>query len=71
MGMLDDGAAKLGNCMCKGGSQPKYLMRKGIGGIVVAFMKSYLKTDESDLLAVVNNPKSAPITLDPIIYISA
>ncbi|KAL3531310.1 hypothetical protein ACH5RR_010632 [Cinchona calisaya] len=71
MSLLDDGAEKVGNCMCKSTSQPKYLLRKGMGGIVVAFMKAYLKTDESDLVAVVNNPKSAPITLDPIIYISA
>lgn len=71
MSMLDDGAAKLESCACKSGSQPKYLMRKGTGGIVVAFMEAYLKSDESDLLAVVNNPKSAPITLDPVIYISA
>ncbi|XP_027096145.1 chlorophyllase-1-like [Coffea eugenioides] len=70
-GMLDDGAAKLGNCACKRGSQPRYLMRKAVAGIVVAFMESYLKNNESDLLAVINNPKSAPITLDPVIYVNA
>ncbi|CAI9107770.1 OLC1v1007208C1 [Oldenlandia corymbosa var. corymbosa] len=71
MSILDDGAAKVGACFCKGGSQPKYLMRKGVGGIVVAFMKAYLKVDEADLVSVTNNPKAAPITLDPIIYIPA
>lgn len=71
MSMLDDGAFKLGSCGCKSGSQPRNLMRKGTAGIVVAFMKSYLKNDEADLLAILNNPKSAPITLDPVIYIPA
>ncbi|KAL3507169.1 hypothetical protein ACH5RR_032551 [Cinchona calisaya] len=60
MSLLDDGAEKVGNCMCKSASQPKCLLRKGMGGIVVAFMKAYLKIDESDLVGVVNNPKSAP-----------
>lgn len=71
MSILDDGAARVGACFCKSGSQPKYLMRKGVGGIVVAFMKSYLKSDESDLLVVTNNPKTAPITFDPVINIPA
>ncbi|KAL3531661.1 hypothetical protein ACH5RR_005182 [Cinchona calisaya] len=71
MSPLDDGMEKVENCICKNASQPKYLLRKGMGGIVVAFTKAGLKTDESDLVAVVNNPKSAPVTLDPIIYISA
>ncbi|KAL3531308.1 hypothetical protein ACH5RR_010630 [Cinchona calisaya] len=68
MDMLDEGAARLGSCLCKKGTQPRDLMRTGIGGIVVAFMQAYRKEDDANLLAIVDDPKIAPITFDPVIY---
>ncbi|KAI3461088.1 hypothetical protein Pfo_017751 [Paulownia fortunei] len=68
--MLDD---RIANCMsyiCKSGTGSKELMRKSVGGIVVAFLKSYLGGEEvEDLNAIVNDPSIAPITLDPVIYV--
>ncbi|KAI5680224.1 hypothetical protein M9H77_01451 [Catharanthus roseus] len=67
MDMLDGGGGPLG-CMCKSGTGPKSLMRKGTAGIVVAFMKAYLEGHDFDLIAIVNDPNIAPITLDPVVY---
>lgn len=60
-----------GECVCKSGNNPKELMIRGTGGIVVAFMKAYLEGDDSHLLAIVNDPDTAPIKLDPVIYVPA
>lgn len=61
----------VGECVCKSGKNPKELMIKGTAGIVVAFMKAYLEGDDSYLLAIVNDPNTAPIKFDPIIYVPA
>ncbi|KAK6138350.1 hypothetical protein DH2020_027934 [Rehmannia glutinosa] len=53
----------------RSGKGSKDLMRKSVGGIVVAFLKSYLGGDEDDLNAIVDDPSIAPITLDPVIYV--
>ncbi|GFP80026.1 chlorophyllase-1 [Phtheirospermum japonicum] len=55
--------------MCKSGAGPRDLMRKSVGGVVIAFLESYLGGDEEDLNAVVGDPSIAPITLDPVIYV--
>lgn len=59
----------VGRCACKSGTDPKELMIKGTAGIVVAFMKAYLEGDDSYLLAIVKEPDTAPIKLDPVIYV--
>ncbi|KAG8370918.1 hypothetical protein BUALT_Bualt13G0033300 [Buddleja alternifolia] len=66
---LDDWIANMARQMCKSGKGSKELMRKGVGGIVVAFLKFYLGGDEKDFDAIVGDPSIAPITLDPVIYV--
>ncbi|KAK6138384.1 hypothetical protein DH2020_027858 [Rehmannia glutinosa] len=66
---LDDWNARRVRSVCKSGKGSKDLMRRSVGGIVVAFLKSYLGGDEDDLNAIVDDPSIAPITLDPVIYV--
>ncbi|KAG8370917.1 hypothetical protein BUALT_Bualt13G0033200 [Buddleja alternifolia] len=66
---LDDWMTNLASHMIKSGKGSKELMRKGVGGIVVAFLKFYLGGDEKDFDAIVGDPSIAPITLDPVIYV--
>ncbi|KAB2605368.1 chlorophyllase-1 [Pyrus ussuriensis x Pyrus communis] len=60
MDMLDDDprgvVGALSGCMCKNGKGPRELMRKAVGGIVVAFLKAYLNGDDRDLVAIVGDP---------------
>lgn len=67
--MLDDWIANMMSWVCKSGTGPKDLMRRSVGGIVVAFLKYYLGGGEDDLNAIVDDPAIAPITLDPVIYV--
>lgn len=67
--MLDDWAAVLTSLISKSGKAPKDLMRRGVGGIVVAFLQAYLGDDDDHLNAIVDGTTTAPITLDPIIYL--
>lgn len=67
--MLDEWVANLASYVCKSGNGPRDLMRRSVGGIVVAFLESYLRGDEDDLNTIVNDPTVAPITLDPVIYV--
>ena len=69
MDLLDEGMANIGGCMCKSGQGCKKLLRKGVGGIVVAFLKACLEGKKTDFLAIVENPDIAPIKLDPVTYI--
>ncbi|XP_043691031.1 chlorophyllase-1, chloroplastic-like [Telopea speciosissima] len=52
---------------CKNGSGSRELMRKCVGGIVVATLKAYLGSDTTDLKAIVDDPTIAPITLDSVV----
>ncbi|KAG8389026.1 hypothetical protein BUALT_Bualt02G0186600 [Buddleja alternifolia] len=67
--MLNDSKADLASLVCKSGKGSKEKMRRGVGGIVVAFLEAYLGGESEDLNAIVNSPNVAPITLDPVIYI--
>lgn len=67
--MLDESKAALASLVCKSGKGSKALMRKGVGGIVVAFLKAYLGGQDDDLKAIVDAPTIAPITLDPVIFV--
>ncbi|XP_011090376.1 chlorophyllase-1-like [Sesamum indicum] len=67
--MLDDWYANMMSYVCKSGKGPKDLMRKSIGGIVVAVLKSYLGGSDDALNAIVHDPTTAPTTLDPVIYV--
>ncbi|PIN10980.1 Chlorophyllase [Handroanthus impetiginosus] len=67
--MLDDGIANCLSFISKSGKGSKDLMRKSVGGIVVAFLRTYLGGDQKDLDAIVNDPSVAPIILDPVIYV--
>ncbi|EYU43828.1 hypothetical protein MIMGU_mgv1a009904mg [Erythranthe guttata] len=66
--MLDDWIAKLASFVCKSGGGDRDLMRRGVGGIVVAFLRCYLGGD-GDLNGIVGDPSVAPITFDPVIYV--
>ncbi|KAK4441476.1 Chlorophyllase-1 [Sesamum alatum] len=67
--MLDERYAYMMSYMVKSGKGPRDLMRKCVGGIVVAALKSYLGGSDDDLNAIVDDPTIAPITLDPVIYV--
>ena len=65
MDMLDDG---IGTCTCVGGKGPRSLMRRGVGGLVVAFLDACLAGENKVLCDIVNQPSIAPIVLDPVTY---
>lgn len=69
--MMDDGIVDVMGYICKSGNLDKKLVRKGFGGIVVAFLKAYLgdNCNESDLDVIVEEPSVAPLKLDPVIYV--
>ncbi|KAK3013768.1 hypothetical protein RJ639_010127 [Escallonia herrerae] len=69
--MLDDWMVKLTSWVCKSGEGDKELMRRGVAGIVVAFMRAFLQDDREDLNAIVKSPGVAPIQLDPVIFVEA
>lgn len=75
MDMLDDDppgvVGAVTGCMCKNGSGPRDLMRKSVGGIVVAFAKAYLYGEDGDLLAIVDDPALSPAVLEPVEFIKA
>ncbi|PRQ26030.1 putative chlorophyllase [Rosa chinensis] len=75
MDMLDDDlpgvVGAMSGCMCKNGSGPKDLMRKSVGGIVVAFLNAYLNGEDGDLLAIVADPALSPARLEPAEFINA
>ncbi|KAK3001608.1 hypothetical protein RJ639_020647, partial [Escallonia herrerae] len=69
--MLDDWMINLTSWVCKSGEGDKGLMRRGVAGIVVAFMRAFLQGDGEDLNAIVKSPGVAPIQLDPVIFVEA
>lgn len=68
--MLNDSKAALARLVCKSGKGSNEKMRRGVGGIVVAFLKAYLGGEREDLQSIIDSPVVAPITLDPIIHIT-
>lgn len=42
------------------------MMRRTVAGIMVAFLKAKLNEEDSDLQAILKDPKLAPTTLDPV-----
>lgn len=67
--MLDDFAARVCSFFVKSGKGPKDLMRRSVGGIVVAFLEAKLKGNPKDFNAIVDDPSIAPILLDPVISV--
>ncbi|KAJ6826864.1 chlorophyllase-2, chloroplastic [Iris pallida] len=65
MDMLDDDAAFLMKCLCAKGTD-RDLMRRSIGGLVVAFLKACLEDDKDDLQAILGDPDIAPAKLNPV-----
>ncbi|KZV50452.1 chlorophyllase-1 [Dorcoceras hygrometricum] len=66
--ILDDSKVALASLLCKSGKGSKELMRNGVGGIIVAFLKAYLAGENDNLQSIVDAPSAAPITLGPVIY---
>lgn len=76
MDMLDDDVegimGSLVKCMCMNGKGPKDLMRRTIGGLVVAFLKAQLNDEWEDFNDILVNPNLAPAKLDdPVVYIAS
>lgn len=67
--VLNDSKASLASLVCKSGMGSREKMRRGVGGIVVAFLKAYLGGESRDLQSIVDAPAIAPITLNPVIHI--
>ncbi|XP_051141554.1 chlorophyllase-1-like [Andrographis paniculata] len=68
--ILNDSKAALASLVCKSGKDSKQKMRRGAGGIVVAFLKAYLGGETNALQSIIDITANAPITLDPIIHIT-
>ncbi|KAK4407391.1 Chlorophyllase-1 [Sesamum angolense] len=67
--MLNDPNVALASLVCKSGKDSKEKMRRGVGGIMVAFLKAYLGGECEDLESIVATPTIAPIILNPVIHI--
>ncbi|XP_019053171.1 PREDICTED: chlorophyllase-1-like [Nelumbo nucifera] len=72
MDMLDDNCkgilGTLSSSLCKSGDGDKDLMRRCVGGIIVAFMREYLEVSTGDLKGILDAPEIAPVKLDPVEY---
>ncbi|GAA0178264.1 hypothetical protein LIER_29817 [Lithospermum erythrorhizon] len=53
--------------ICQTGSGPRDLMRRSLGGIVVAFLEAYLGGNKQNLQGIVDESLEAPIAIHPII----
>lgn len=77
MDMLDDetpGAigTMMSKCLCKNGKGPRDLMRRTVGGLVVAFLRAQLNEQWNDFDAILANPSYvAPTMLDDVVYVPA
>ncbi|GFQ05586.1 chlorophyllase-1 [Phtheirospermum japonicum] len=67
--VLNESKLGLASLVCRSGKGSKEKMRRGIGGVVVAFLKAYLEGEFEDLEGVVCGKDIAPIALDPVIHI--
>ncbi|KAH1241254.1 Chlorophyllase-1 [Glycine max] len=70
MDMLDDETpgvigTMMSKCMCKNGKKgPRDLMRRTVGGLVVAFLRAQLNEQWKDFDAILASPNLAPAKLD-------
>ncbi|XP_027357369.1 chlorophyllase-1 [Abrus precatorius] len=77
MDMLDDEInGIIGNilskCVCKNGMGPRELMRRTVGGLIVAFLRANLNAQWKDFDAILADPSLAPAKLeDPVVYVPA
>ncbi|KAL2540893.1 Chlorophyllase-1 [Abeliophyllum distichum] len=67
--MLDESKFNLASWVSTSGEGSKEGMRRGVGGIVVAFLNAYLGDESGDLKAILEKPSTAPILLDPVIFV--
>ncbi|KAL2557187.1 Chlorophyllase-1 [Forsythia ovata] len=67
--MLDESKFNLASWVCKSGEGSKEDMRRGVGGIVVAFLNAYLGDESGDLKEILDKPSTAPILLDPVVFV--
>ncbi|KAL5542019.1 hypothetical protein UlMin_009729 [Ulmus minor] len=67
--MLDDDTkgirGKTSYCLCKNGKS-REPMRKFVGGVIVAFLKAYLRGDVSSLMAIRDGHESTPLELETV-----
>nr|KYP39147.1 Chlorophyllase-1 [Cajanus cajan] len=76
MDMLDDDTegvvgTVLSKCLCRNGRGPRDLMRRTVGGLVVAFLRAHLNGQWKDFEAVLGDPSHAPTKLDHVVYLPA
>ncbi|KAG5009425.1 hypothetical protein AAZX31_07G092100 [Glycine max] len=75
MDMLDDETpgvigTMMSKCMCKNGKKgPRDLMRRTVGGLVVAFLRAQLNEQWKDFDAILASPNLAPAKLDDVRYL--
>ncbi|KAL1351542.1 hypothetical protein HN51_015454 [Arachis hypogaea] len=74
MDMLDDDIpgiidGVISKCLCKNGVHPRELMRKTVAGLVVAFLRAYLKAQFEDLEIILKDPGLAPTKLEQVEYV--
>ncbi|KAK4357143.1 hypothetical protein RND71_022753 [Anisodus tanguticus] len=69
VGMLDDQTkgvqGKATYCLCKNGKS-REPMRRFVGGIVVAFLETYLEENSSDLMAIKDGYVTLPVELQDV-----
>ncbi|CAO2820020.1 unnamed protein product [Amaranthus hypochondriacus] len=63
MEMLNDRFFDLSWIMCKTGDGPRSVMRRTVGGIMVAFLDAYFRGDGEEYFYVLDHPSLAPTTL--------
>ncbi|RDX60446.1 Chlorophyllase-1, partial [Mucuna pruriens] len=61
----------LSKCMCKNGPGPRDLIRRTVGGLVVAFLRAQLNDQWKDFDAILADPNLAPTDLSDVVYLSA
>ncbi|XP_022769841.1 LOW QUALITY PROTEIN: chlorophyllase-1, chloroplastic-like [Durio zibethinus] len=70
MDVLDDNPSglvgKLSDYTCVSGKGPGDLMRRCVGGIVVAFLNYFFQGEKGDFMTIVNEPYVAPVKLDQV-----
>lgn len=71
MDVLDDDPSgvvgRMSDRMCVNGKGPRDPMRRGVGGIVVAFLNYFFQGDKGDFVTIVNEPHDvAPVKLEDV-----
>ncbi|KAH1106154.1 hypothetical protein J1N35_009922 [Gossypium stocksii] len=63
---LSDPVVIMANFMCVKGKGPRDLLRRCIGGIVIAFLNYYFQDNKVDFNTIVKKPDVAPVELDQV-----